>query len=244
MICAPFTPASRSINLCSRALCLLLLAGLLSACSSSPPLDSKAAPRDTSVDFTGSWEMDYGRSDNVEQQLRSIYNELRRNAERRARAAGGSNAGSMNAGADPSRTMSQVIDLARMADYITGSQIVTIEQGPDDILVEREDNFALSCTFTDETPEPVIDELGSELCGWDAHQLLFAVHLPDGLRINHRLSISPDRQSLQITTTLKQSGSAAGFTVNRVYYRFNPLPEDYECEYTLSRGNVCSRAKL
>ncbi|MCX2981644.1 hypothetical protein EYC98_12300 [Halieaceae bacterium IMCC14734] len=223
---------------------MLLLAAFLSACSNSPTVDSKAAPRDTSIDLTGSWEMDYGRSDNVEQQLRSIYNELRRNAERRARSAGGSNASSINAGADPSRTMSRVIDLARMADYITGSQVVTIEQGPDDIIVEREDNFALSCTFTDDTPEPIVDELGSELCGWDAHQLLFAMQLPDGLRINHRLTISPDRQSLQITTTLNQSGSPAGFTVNRVYYRFKPLPDNYECEYTLSRGNVCSRAKL
>jgi hypothetical protein len=244
MICATSAPISHSRPHYARALLALVLVAALNACSSSPSVESKPIPRDESVDFSGSWEMDYGRSDNVEQQLRSIYNELRRNAERRARAAGGTNASSMNAGADPSRTMARVIDLARMADYITGSQVVTVEQGPTDIVIEREDNFALTCTFTDDTPEPVIDELGSELCGWDSHQLVFLTQLPDGLKINHRLTVSPDRQSLQITTTLNQSGSPASFTVNRVYYRFNPLPADYECEYTLSRGNVCSRARL
>lgn len=244
MMCAKTPTSCRWKIYYARALPTLTLVAVLSACSSSAPVESGPGPRDESVDFSGSWEMDYGRSDNVEQQLRSIYNELRRDAERRARAGGGSNAGSINAGADPSRTMARMIDLARMADYITASQVVTVEQGPNDIIIEREDNFALTCTFTDDTPEPVIDELGSELCGWDSHQLVFLTQLPDGLKINHRLTVSQDRQSLQITTTLNQSGSAASFTVNRVYYRFNPLPADYECEYTLSRGNVCSRARL
>ena len=111
-----------------------------------------------------------------------------------------------------------------------------------DITIEREDNFALSCSFHDDTPEPVIDDLGSELCGWDAHQLVFLISMPDGLRVNHRMSIARDGQKLHIATTITNSSSSGPFTLNRVYYRFNALPEDYNCTYTLSKGNVCSRS--
>ena len=137
--------------------------------------------------------------------------------------------------------MGAIVSLARLADFITTSQVIEIEQSETDILVEREDSFALSCSFHDDTPEVVTDELGSELCGWDAHQLIFVVALPEGTRINHRLTMASDGKQLHIATTVSR-GSKKSFTLNRVYYRFDPLPPEFECEYTLSRGNVCSRA--
>ncbi|MFB3077573.1 MAG: hypothetical protein ACE1Y4_06155, partial [Lysobacterales bacterium] len=58
---------------------LLLISALLAACAQSPA-PRQVAARDESIDFSGSWEMDYGHSDNVDDRLRGIYNELRRAA--------------------------------------------------------------------------------------------------------------------------------------------------------------------
>jgi hypothetical protein len=207
-------------------------------------MPKQVAARDTSVDFSGSWEMDYGHSDNVDDRLRSIYKELLRAAERRARAQGNdkSNRSALSMGTPEGQSMSAIVALAKLADYITTSQILTIEQSDAEISVEREDNFALSCTFVDDTPEPVIDELGSELCGWDAHQLVFLISMPDGLRVNHRMTLAPDGQKLHIATTVSNGTNANPFVLNRVYYRFDAMPPDYDCTYTLSKGNVCSRS--
>ena len=54
------------------------------------------------------------------------------------------------------------------------------------------------------------------------------------------MTLAPDGQSLHIATTV--ANGSQPFTLNRVYYRFDPLPPDYSCEYTLSKGNVCSRS--
>ncbi|MEE4190195.1 MAG: hypothetical protein V2I66_01375 [Halieaceae bacterium] len=229
----------------SRPILAALLAVLVSACASEP--EAPAAPEQKLVlptplmkDFSGHWEMDYGRSDNVDRKLRSLYREMQRNAQRVAR------------GDQRSRIMSpelvnasfgKVVDMARMADMITDSQVLDIEQSADDIEIRRENNFTLTCVFNDGQPELVIDELGSEICGWDAQQLLFRIALPDGLDILHRVSMSEDRQRLHVATTVNRRG-ASPFTLNRFYFRFDPLPEDYECEYTLSRGNVCQTGGL
>ena len=223
---------------------LLLISALLAGCAQSPA-PRQVAARDETVDFSGSWEMDYGHSDDVDDRLRSIYNELRREAERRARARGteiSNRSGTLNMGSPEGQSMSAIVALARLADYITTSQVLSIEQSEIDITVEREDNFALGCSFHDDTPEPVINELGSELCGWDAHQLVFLISMPDGLRVNHRMTLAPDGQRLHIATTVSNSSKSRPFILNRVYYRFDPLPPDYACKYTLSKGNVCSRA--
>ena len=132
----------------------------------------------------------------------------------------------------------RIVNAARFADMITDSQVLDIEQSSDDIEVRRENNFTLSCVFDEGVPELVIDELGHEICGWDAHQLVFRIRLPDDLDIQHRVSMSEDSQRLHIATRVDARGTAP-FVLNRFYFRFDPLPENYECEYTLSRGNVC-----
>jgi len=226
-----------------RWLILLPLASL-AACGSSPALKEPVAPRDLSVDFSGSWELNYSRSDNLNNKLDSIYKELRRQAERRAQSGSTelSRRGSAGAAsADVSRSMSTIVPLAQLADYITTSQVIEIEQSETDIVVDREDTFALSCRFDEYATEVVTDDLGSEWCGWDAHQMLFRVALPEGTDIRHRMTVAPDGQQLQITTTVLR-GNGRSFSLNRIYSRFEPIPPGYECEYTLSRGNVCSRS--
>ncbi len=217
-----------------------LLALLMAACagqSDAPqaPEQSLVLPSPLVRDFSGHWELDYGRSDNVDAKLRSLYREVQRNAERRAR---GDQRARMMSPELQASSFRQVVDMARLADMITDSQVLEIEQSSDDIEIKRENNFTLTCIFRDGEPQLVVDELGSEVCGWDAHQLLFRILLPDGLDIRHRVSISEDSQRLHVATTVDRRG-VAPFTLNRFYFRFDPLPEDYECEYTLSRGNVC-----
>ncbi len=211
------------------AACLLIL---LHGCASEPPA---ALPTPVMVDLSGHWEMDYGRSDNVDRKLQSLYREWRRMAERRAR--GDTRAGPMGVQID-SNSFRRVVDVARLADLITEAQVLEIEQSPDDIAIHRENDFTLSCVFEEGQPEALIDELGSEICGWDAHQLVFRIQLPDGVDIRHRLSLSEDSDRLHIATRV-DSPRSPPFTMNRFYFRFDPLPEDYACEYTLSRGNVC-----
>ncbi len=214
---------------------MLLVAALATGCNSTTPTREQAAPTPLVSDFSGYWEMDYGRSDNVDQKLRSLYREWRRLMERRAR--GDQRAAVMAAQIDNSNFRG-VVDVARLADMITDSQVLEIEQDDTAIEIQRENNFTLTCVFKDGRPDLVVDELGAEICGWDAHQLVFRILLPDSLDIQHRLSLSDDGDRLHIATRV-DSRSSAPFTLNRFYFRFEPLPENYECEYTLSRGNVC-----
>jgi len=211
----------------------LLLYSLLTACGSTPPTTALPAPLVS--DLSGHWEMDYGRSDNVDRKLQSMYREWRRLAERRAR--GDQRAGPLNVAVDGA-SFRRTVDVARFADLITRSQVLDIEQTPADIAIQRENDYTLSCVFGDGEPEVLIDDLGSEVCGWDAHQLVFRTQLPDGIDIQHRLSLSEDSERLHIATRV-DGPRAPPFVINRFYFRFDPLPEDYACEYTLSRGNVC-----
>lgn len=208
----------------------LLTCGIL-ACGSQPPA-VPSAPRVT--DLSGHWELDYSRSDNVDHRLQSLYREWRREQERRARG----DQYRSTYGAIDSRAFRALVDVARLADMITDSQVLEIEQSDADIEIRRENSFALTCVFRDGRPEVVVDELGAEVCGWDAHQLVFHIQLPEGLDIQHRVTLSNDAERLHIATRV-DSRSSVPFTLNRFYFRFDPLPEDYRCEYTLSRGNVC-----
>ena len=240
-----------------QSLWLFMALALLAACSTPQPgaMDNaveKVVAEGNPVDFSGSWELDYRRSDNLRDRVRRIYRDLLRQAERQARrmvkdprrefgrdlSASGM---AMEASRMASDSIAAITPLARLADYITTSQVLEIEQSETDITVEREDTFALSCHFQADSPLPVTAELGSELCGWNDHQLVFIVALPDNTRIKHRLTLAPDGQQLHIATTVSRSRDRT-FTLNRVYYRFDPLPPGYQCEYTLSRGNVCSRS--
>ncbi len=211
---------------------------LLGACASEPKrVQPKAAP----VDLSGYWEMDYSRSDNVNDKLQRIYREWQRAAERRASMDRGRNQSpTVSIGTNP-RAFNAMVASARLADMITESQVLEIEQSDIDIEIKRENTYALSCVFNEGEPEVVLDELGSELCGWDGSEMVFIVQLPDGLDISHRVTMSENGDRLRVSTTV-DSSTAAPFTMNRFYFKFNPLPEDYSCEYTLSKGNVCQRS--
>jgi hypothetical protein len=212
----------------------LFLLVLLGACGGEP---ARRQPVASVMDFSGHWEMDYGRSDDVDTKLQLMYREWRRLMEKRANGdRRGLRGPALNV--DAGQSFTPVIALARFADFITDSQVLDIEQTNIDIEIRRENTFALTCVFSENEPVTVVDELGSEICGWDAHQLVFHIRMPDGLDIRHRVTMSSARDRLRIATTVNSSSSPQ-FTLNRFYFRFNPLPENYSCEYTLSKGNVC-----
>jgi hypothetical protein len=215
-----------------RTLIHITLLAALTACAGEAV--RSPAPVSAPVDFTGHWEMDYGRSDNVDQKLNSMYREWQRALERQAERRGQPGAGI----ALDNYSFQSVVAVARLADMITSAQVLDIEQSDIDIEIRRENDFTLTCVFSRGKPETVVDEFGAEVCGWDSNQLVFHMALPDGLDVVHRVAISDDRNRLYIATRV-DSRSAAPFTINRFYFRFNPLPENYSCEYTLSRGNVC-----
>ena len=225
-------------------LLLLIIVSLLAGCGSEPRHRDRAPLRhDPTVDFSGSWERDYSRSDNINERLQAMYREWRRAAERRANLnSRGRGAGSAVAIDSNPKGFNALVATAQLAELITESQVLEIEQSDSDIEIKRDGSFALTCVFSEGEPQVVLDELGSEICGWDVNDLMFRIRLPDGLNIHHRVTMSADGERLRVATTV-DSNRAAPFSVKRFYYRFNPVPEDYSCEYTLSKGTVCQRKK-
>lgn len=130
-----------------------------------------------------------------------------------------------------------VIDLGRLTEMISRSTVLNIEQSLDDIVVQREGNFALTCDFFADRQSVSI--LGQESCGWQGDQLVFEVSLPEGLRVRHRLVLSGNGKRLNIATTVSSNTIKQLFTLNRVYMPFEPGKGMYECEYTLAKKKTC-----
>ncbi len=193
------------------------------------------------IDFTGSWELDYELSENPNDKLRYLYEITRSQiqqqlASRRDQARSGvqspimANAAAINA-------LQGVIGLGRLTEKIAKSTVLTIEQSPVDIVVQRGDDFALTCDFLAEDQSQSV--LGKEYCGWQNKQLVFQVALPEGLTVTHRLVLSENGKRLNIATTLSSSELGQAFSLNRVYMPFEPGQGMYDCEYTLAKKRVC-----
>jgi hypothetical protein len=220
-------------------LCSLCL--FVAGCGSQPeqrrPVVNKT---DAAVDFTGFWELDYSQSDNIQVNLNALVRGLRQPRSQAGgvyQQAGGTmvigGPGTTNSGAS-------IIGLAQMAELITQSQLLEIEQNEYKIKVKRELDFALTCEFYPGQYHTVETPLGKEICGWDRHQLIFKTLLPEGLTIQHVMSLGPDGQRLNIATTVISDRVTSPFTVNRVYARYQPQDNGYSCKMTISRGRVCT----
>ncbi|WP_439107427.1 hypothetical protein [Congregibacter sp.] len=205
---------------------------LIVACASEPVQQEVASDP---VDMSGNWELDYARSDNIQAQFNSMMRGLR------AQAARNSNERSRNTvGTPPTSSQERLLAMAQMAEMITESQLLEIEQSRIAIRVEREGNFSLSCDYGPDAPVQVDYGLGSERCFWDGQQLVFQIRLPDGLDIVHRLSVAGSGDSLGIVTSLYNRGVSEPFSLRRVYRRYTPGSSGYRCTETLTRGRVCT----
>ncbi|MEM9759879.1 MAG: hypothetical protein AAF933_11635 [Pseudomonadota bacterium] len=218
----------------ARFLSLTLLSLLVPACSTEPVQREIAADP---VDMNGNWELDYGSSDNLQAQFRSSMRSLR---QQQARAANAERGGAVvnNGGSGQS-----LYALAQMAELVTQSQLMKIEQDRVNIRVEREDNFSLSCNYRSEVISQQDYGVGRERCFWDGQQLVFEIRLPEGLDIVHRYSVSTSGDTLAVVTSLYSDKVSGPFSVRRIYQRFEPGRSPYNCTETLSRGRVCTTEK-
>jgi len=226
-----------------RVVLTVVLSWLLPVCVSSSSFAAKPAPwvadNSARADFSGFWELNLGKSDNIQARLDILVRELMERARRQAKGRQDRGGGMTIGGAGPNSAPS-IIGLAKMADLITASQLLEIIQKENDILVKRENSFALTCEFYKGAPQFQESVFGAETCGWDSHQLLFRMFLPDGLTIQHILSLGSTGYRLNIATTVYSDKVSYPFTLNRVYTRYEPDRGGIRCEMTLTRGNVCT----
>ena len=220
---------------------ILLLNFLIVACTPAQPVIDEQMMRidgEMPADFSGSWERDYSRGDDVNQVLRDIYYYLSRTSADRAYTT-------RPAPVQPSsRDMQSITALARLAELITRPQVLTISQNDQEITVDRKDDFSLLCAFYDGVAKGTESAYGTEICGWDGDQLVSHLILPDGLQVTHRFTVSEDRQQLRVVTTVSSSTARMPFTLRRFYKKFERLPPDFNCIETLSMKRVCSTGEI
>ena len=221
---------------------LVCFCALLVGCASEAPKKAMLQGQDSrSANFDGSWEMDYSQSDSTQDKLDSLVRDLRGQAQRRSQ--GGSNqaaGGSYVIGGSGANSAPSIIGLARMADMITSSALLEVEQSEHKIKVKREENFALTCEFYAGQAPKVETPVGAEICGWNAHQLVFKIYLPEGLSIQHVMTLGASGRKLNVATTVVSDQVSYPFTLNRVYNRFVPGNSGFSCKMTLTKGRVCT----
>ncbi len=193
------------------------------------------------ADFSGSWEMNYARSETAGGVMEALYRAQQREAEKRANDPYRSQEPALRIGATGAQSFASLIPLARFAEFITTSTIVEIAQTDKDIQVSRNQDFTLGCDFLQTSIDPEKNPLGSETCVWDGKDLVLRMALPGRLNVLHRLTIGPDGNELRIATTVSSGKESPRFTLNKFFYRFEAPPENFDCQFTLTRGNVCRR---
>lgn len=220
---------------------IILLNLLIVACTPAQPIIDEQMMRidgEMPADFSGSWERDYSRGDDVNQVLRDIYYYLSRTSADRAYTT---RPGPVQ---PSSRDMQSITALARLAELITRPQVLTISQNDQEITVDRKDDFSLLCAFYDGVAKGTESAYGTEICGWDGDQLVSHLILPDGLQVTHRFTVSEDRQQLRVVTTVSSNTARVPFTLQRFYKKFERLPPDFNCIETLSMKRVCSTGEI
>lgn len=229
-------PASRRSAVNARVgvwLLLLLPVLALSGCGSTPQgeITTRKALR---VDFSGSWEMDYSLNDRVEAQLDAYFYQMRRSLGRESnhRQMEGQRAISH-------RSAQTVLDMAQFVDKISRVTVMEIEQTYTDIHIDREDTFSLDCQFPSRGLEQKNNPFATEVCGWDGHQLVFQLRLPEGLMVQQRFSLSANGSQIHVATTMYSDRAPAPFTLNRSYSKYDKRHRGYTCEQTVSKGKVC-----
>lgn len=200
------------------------------------------------LDFGGFWEKDYRRSDNWQDELTR---KMRLRQESAARQGGNPGAaarvsvppisiGNINLNGSRGRGAS-IVDLARLAEYISRQTTLRIDQTRDEIRIERRGDSSLVCGTGWQVVQTFTSSYGVEACGWDGQQLVFQTMLPDDLIVVHRFSVSSDGLLLNLITSVISKGSES-FDLRQAFNRYDAPRAEFDCEQTLSRGRVCSQA--
>jgi hypothetical protein len=223
---------------------LLTVCALAAACSSPGPVIDTTTPSfvgDMPVDFSGSWERDYSRGEDVQGALSSLFRERQRTVQQQYP----SNSAMGNAQIGISqREVNALVALARLVQDITKPDVLTISQDDYEVRVAREDDFAMSCSFYDGIAQRTDSTYGTEVCSWDGNTLISYLVLPDNLLITSRFTMSPDGNYLRVITTASSGATRTPFTLHRYYIRFEAPPRAFNCVETLSMKRVCSTGEL
>lgn len=225
---------------CFSALAVLLFSGSATAQDDLPFLDLDTPLR---LDFSGSWEKDFRRSDTWRDELNRM---MRLRQEQAASQRSGSSTGSGpavslgNINLNSSRRGSSIVDMARLAEYISRQTTMEIIQDRNQVRIERDGEAPLVCSLDNGVHNTFASAHGKEMCVWDRTQLVFAISLPDDLEITHRFSVASDGQLLRMVTTI-QSKRSAPFNLIQAFTRYDSPADDFNCVQTLSRGKVCSK---
>jgi len=219
---------------------LFVLCLLLAACARQPVIDDQMLRFEGAMptDFSGSWERDYTRDDEVNAVLRQAYYQLSRTIPDQ-----GFSRNPVPAQPSP-RDLNALLALARLAEEITRPDYLTIAQDDYEIRIDRKDDFSMLCAFYDGVAKGTESAYGTEICGWDGPQLVSHLVLPDGLQITHRFTRSANGEQLRIVTTVSSTSSRVPFTLRRFYRKFDRSPPDFNCVETLSMKRVCSTGEL
>lgn len=193
------------------------------------------------ADFSGSWERDYSRGDDIQGALNQVV--MERNREIQMRQQAPSNARVGNVAGISRRELGNYIALARLVEEITRPDVLTISQDNYEIRVARKDDFSMSCTFHDGVAQGTESVYGTEVCGWEGKDLVSHLILP-GLQITHRFTISPDSDHMRVITTATSAQTSKPIRLHRYYMRFDAPPSAFNCIETLSMKRVCSTAEI
>jgi len=219
---------------------MLVLCLVAAACAQQPVVRDEMKQFDGAMpaNFSGSWERDYTRGDDVNSVLRQAYYQLARTVPDQGFSRDPVPAG------PSAKDVNALTALARLAEEITRHDYLTVSQNENLIRVDRKDDFSMECAFYGGVAKGIESDYGTEICGWDSNQLVSHLVLPGGLQITHRLTVSENRQQLRIVTTVSSSTSRVPFTLRRFYSRFERQPPDYHCVETLSMKRVCSTGEI
>ncbi len=223
-----------------RTLSLVVTSLVIAACAQAPrqPMAGVPPAGPLPADFSGSWERDYSRGDEVSGALADAYYRLARTFPDQQQFGRPAPAG------PPERDVAALYALARLAELITRGDVLGISQDVREIQIEREDDFALTCAFHGGRAVGVENAFGRETCAWDGPDLVSRLDLADGLTIVHRFTVSADRSQLRVVTTLDSTTSRVPFTLRRFYRRFERPAPDFNCVETLSMKRVCSTGEI
>ena len=206
-----------------------------------PLLDLDAPLR---FNFAGSWEKDYARSDNWQDELNR---KLRLRQEQAALQRGGIrggvsprvSVGNVNLGSGRSRG-GNLLELAKLAEYINRPGTLEITQDRNEIRIERRGEAALVCGLGEGPMSTFSSVHGTEICGWDQQQLVFQIILPGDVAIQHRFTAAAEGDELRMVTAISSKGSAP-FNLIQTFNRFDAGPDRFDCVLTVSRGRLCSQ---
>jgi hypothetical protein len=221
------------------SLCVGLLTGCASQAPPAPPRPLKPA---SLADFSGSWEIDYANTEDPMERLRYLYDIARSQYDQQLRRRDDGR-GARPADSSALRDIEGIMKLGELADAVTQSTILTIDQSDEHISIKRSGDYALTCDFL--APVNALS-IGQETCGLDNNgQLIFAARLPEGLTLINRYSLAKgsqtfDNKRLMVSTSLRSEKLSKPFNLNRVYMLFPPGEGQYECTYTLGKKKTCS----